>query len=131
MRLLLDTHIWIWGALEKRRLSETLTRVLSDRANEKWLSPLSIMEFYNMVAKGRTTIEREFSAWMSESIQLADFREAALTNVVALETSRFTLPHGDPIDRMLVATARAYKLTLVTADRIIIASGAVDTLANR
>ncbi len=84
-----------------------------------------------MVAKGRATIEQDFGAWVSESIQLADFREAVLTNVVALEASRFTLPHGDPIDRLLVATARAYKLTLITADISIIASGAVDTLANR
>lgn len=131
MRLLLDTHIWIWGALEKQRLSETLAQVLADRGNEKWLSPLSIMEFHNMVAKGRATIEEEFSEWVSESIRLGGFREAVLTNAVALEASRFTLPHKDPIDRLLVATARAYELTLVTADRSIIAAGAVEILANR
>lgn len=84
-----------------------------------------------MVAKGRATIEEEFCEWVSESIRLGGFREAVLTNAVALEASRFTLPHKDPIDRLLVATARAYELTLVTADRSIIAAGAVEILANR
>ncbi len=131
MRLLLDTHIWLWGMFETERLSANLTRVLADSANEKWLSPLSILEFYNLVAKRRIAIEKEFGVWVSESIGIAGFHEATLTNQVALEAARFILPHGDPIDRLLVATARAYELTLVTADRNLITAGAVDTLANR
>jgi PIN domain nuclease of toxin-antitoxin system len=131
LRLLLDTHIWLWGVFETERLSAGLTRVLSDSRNERWLSPLSILEFYNLVAKRRIAIEKEFGVWVSESIAIAGFHEATLTYQVALEAARFPLPHGDPIDRLLVASARAYELTLVTADRNLIAAGAVDTLANR
>ena len=58
-------------------------------------------------------------------------REATLTNDVVVEGAAVFLPHDDPADRFLVATARYYELTLVTADQRLIDSNLVPVLANR
>jgi PIN domain nuclease of toxin-antitoxin system len=58
-------------------------------------------------------------------------REAAVTYQVAEETARVSLPHRDPADRFLVATARVFDLTLVTADRQLIHARQVPILTNR
>jgi len=60
-----------------------------------------------------------------------ELRHADFTFEVAKEASTFQMPHSDPFDHLLVATARHYKLTFVTADQRIIDSGSVDILAGR
>ena len=44
MKLLLDTHIWLWSVLEPHRLSRRVAKALQDSSNELWLSPISIWE---------------------------------------------------------------------------------------
>jgi PIN domain nuclease of toxin-antitoxin system len=58
-------------------------------------------------------------------------REAQITYQVAQETARVQLPHRDPADCFLVATARVFDLTLVTADEQLLKSRQVAVLANR
>jgi PIN domain nuclease of toxin-antitoxin system len=58
-------------------------------------------------------------------------REAPVTYQVAEETARVQLPHRDPADRLLVATARVFDLTLVTADQQLIRARQVSVLSNR
>ncbi len=53
MRLLLDTHIWIWSVAEKSRLRPRVLKALENPANELWLSPISVWEFLMLVEKGR------------------------------------------------------------------------------
>lgn len=59
------------------------------------------------------------------------WREAPFTTEVALEAASFGLPHRDPSDRLLVATARWYGLTLVTADAMLLSANACALLPNR
>ena len=53
MKLLLDTHIWIWYLLGNPRLSEILQKAIADRKNELWLSPISIWETLLLTEKGK------------------------------------------------------------------------------
>lgn len=130
MRLLLDTHIWIWSMLEPSRLGRKTRKVLEDPKNEFWLSPVSTWELTMLVEKGRIKLDRNVGKWVVQALEEAPFLEAPLTHEVALETTRFELPHRDPADRFLVATARLLNLTLVTADRSLIDSKAVAILGN-
>jgi len=57
------------------------------------------------------------ASWISASLAESPFREATLTNEVALASDSITLPHRDPADTFLAATAKVYDLTLVTADQ--------------
>jgi PIN domain nuclease of toxin-antitoxin system len=131
LRLLLDTHIWLWSRVERHRLSPLVLQSLANQENELWLSPLSIFELILAHSKGRLVLKQPLAEWLSGLLETAPVVEAPVTNAVARETHAFTLSHGDPIDKLLVATARVFELTLVTADRSIIRSQAVPVLSNR
>jgi len=131
MKLLLDTHIWLWGLLEPHKLSGKVSKELADPANELWLSPISVWETLVLGQKGRIRLEGEPAAWIAKALSAAPLKEAPLTAEVALETAKVRLAHRDPADRFLVATARVFGLTLVTADDHLIRARQVAVLANR
>ena len=116
MKLLLDTHVWLWGLTTPSRLARRVFSALEDPQNELWLSPISVWEARVLCEKGK--LESNGDAWLkiAASVESGKFTEAAFTNAVAMEVARVRLPQRDPADRFLVATARVYGLTLVTAD---------------
>ena len=129
MRLLLDTHIWLWCLGEPARLGPRLRRAVKDGANELWLSPVSAWEALLLNAKGRIRLRGDLAAWLERAT--AGTREAPLTHEIVLAAHRLALPHRDPADRFLVATAQVLGLTLVTADQRLLGLGEVRTMANR
>ena len=131
MRLLLDTHIWIWSLLEPERLSARVLAEIESPDNELWLSPISTWELLMLIEKGRVVVDKEPVPWVAEVSRAVALREAALTHEVAVESRLVDLPHQDPADRFLAATARVYDLTLVTADDRLLGSRRIATLANR
>ena len=131
MKLLLDTHIWVWSALDRARLSSRLTAALENPSNELWLSPISLWEVLTLCQKNRLILHPNPQAWIANMLDAVPMREAQITYQVAQETDRVQLPHRDPADRFLVATARVFDLTLVTADEHLLKSRQVPVLANR
>ncbi|MEK7474892.1 MAG: type II toxin-antitoxin system VapC family toxin [Candidatus Coatesbacteria bacterium] len=131
MTLLLDTHVWIWSLLDPGRLGAKTTRLLEDRGNELWLSPISVWECLVLAGKGRLAIEQDPGEWVEEALRRAPMKEAPLTHEIALDSRRVDLPHQDPADRLLAATARVMGLKLVTADDRLIKSPAVPTISLR
>jgi len=130
MQLLLDTHIWLWSRDEPKRLNRRVTNALEDSRNELWISPASIWEILHLSGRGRMKLKGGPNRWISEALAKVSYGEATLTNEVAMETLTFVLPHRDPIDIFLVATAKVYDLTLVTSDTKILAAKACAVLAN-
>lgn len=131
MKLLLDTHIWLWSLLEPERLTRRVAAALRSASNELWLSPISIWETMQLLERGRVEIDSEPSEWLYEMLRAASLREAPLTHDVAIEAVLIDLPHRDPADRFIAASAKAHELTLVTADDRLLKSRQFATLANR
>ncbi len=131
MKLLLDTHIWIWGASGSERLAPRVLQELEKADNELWLSPISLWELGMLFERGRVDVDQDLDAWVSRALRAFPLHEAPITNEVALETFKVRLPHRDPADRFLAATARVFDLTLVTADRELAKLGDVRVLINR
>ena len=131
MRLLLDTHIWIWSLLDPSKLSKRVRAELESADNELWLSPVSSWELLILIERGRVAVDKDPVPWVTEVSKAIALREAALTHDVAIESRLADLAHQDPADRFLAATARVYDLTLVTADERLLASRRISTLANR
>ena len=129
MRLLLDTHIWLWSMLEPERLGPRVQRELKEPDNEIWLSPISAWEVLTLSAKGKLRLQWDVSEWVAQAIR--PFREAPLTHEIALATRQLQFTHQDPADRFLAATAKVLDLTLVTADAHLLGLGEIATLANR
>jgi PIN domain nuclease of toxin-antitoxin system len=131
MKLLLDTHIWLWSILTPERLSPKVRGALRDRSNELWLSPISTWELAVLSAKGRIVLNEDVAQWVARAMAAAPLREAPLTHEIVLETTKLRLPHSDPADYFLGATARVLDLTLVTADKRLIQARQFPVLANR
>ena len=130
MKLLLDTHIWLWSLGEPHRLSRRVAKELDDRQNELWLSPISIWEAFLLFKKKRVQISTDFTTWLANSLSDLPVIEAPLTFEVARTLPTVVVPHEDPADLFLAATAKAFGLTLITADRNLIKTEGISILAN-
>ena len=130
LRLLLDTHIWLWSRLERARLSRQTVTALESPENELWLSPISIWEFAMLVEKGRLVLNVSVEAWIDEAMERMPTREAPVTHEIALASRAVDLPHKDPADRFLAATAKVMGLTLVTADGHLAEASYISVLRN-
>jgi PIN domain nuclease of toxin-antitoxin system len=128
MRYLLDTHVWVWSLLEPERLPKRALKVLGDASSEGWLSPVSVWELSLLIERGRLEVDGEPGAWVREALRATPLREAPLNHEIALCSGSVRVPHGDPADRFLVATADVYELTLVTADERLLSARACKVL---
>ena len=128
MKLLLDTHIWIWFLQDPGRLAPSVRRELADQANELWISPISVWEALNLRRKGRIATSGDFTTWLERSTP--GIFQAPLTHQIVVATEHLNL-HSDPADRFLAATAQVLDLTLVTADARLLGLGTIRTLGNR
>jgi PIN domain nuclease of toxin-antitoxin system len=131
MNLLLDTHIWIWNDTAPEKLSSEITRELANLENQLWLSPVSIWEVTVLLEKRKIDLKEDFRSWADESVTDLQLHEATITWEVAHELRYTMLGHRDPADRFLVATAKVYDLTLVTADERLISVPGLKVLPNR
>lgn len=130
MKLLLDTHIWVWSVLEPNRISRRVAAKLDSSENELWLSPISIWEAMLLHRKGRLKIPEGFSTWVRRSLTGISFTEAPFTFEVAAALPAIQLPHADPADLFLAASAKAFGLTLVTSDRNLLRTHGISVLEN-
>jgi|SRR5713101_1014858 len=131
MKLLLDTHIWLWSVLEPKRLSSRVAEALENPESELWLSPISIWELLILCEKGRMALDEEIEVWIPRAMRALPLREASVTFEVAREVGRVRLSHRDPADHFLVATAKVFELTLVTSDEHLLKARNISVLANR
>lgn len=131
MRLLLDTHIWLWSLGEPAKLSRRVKTALTRAANELWISPISVWELLILAERGRVKLDDEPRRWVADALARTPAQEAVLTFEVAVRSREVMLAHPDPADRFLMATALVYDLTLVTADDSLIDAKVCPVLANR
>ncbi|MGH9498928.1 MAG: type II toxin-antitoxin system VapC family toxin [Terriglobales bacterium] len=130
MKLLLDTHIWIWSVSEPQRLARRVAKALDDPKNQLWLSPVSIWEAMLLHRKGRLKVPEGFSTWLSRALTITSFTEAPFTFDVAAALSAMDLPHADPADVFLAVSAKLFELTLVTSDRNLIRAKEISVMEN-
>ena len=124
-RYLLDTHILLWCLLDPSSLTEGVANELNNAVNELWLSPITTWEILILSEKGRIQLDAPPIDWMNDVLSTLPFFEATLNHEIAMQSRKIILPHQDPADRFIAASAVVYGLTLVTADPNLI-SGAVD-----
>lgn len=123
MTVVLDTHSWIWFLNADPRLgrdarTEIEAATLRDRAV---LSAISLWEISMLVARGRLTLPRDPREWLEFHLSRPGFTVHPLSIAVAVESNRLPAdPHGDPADRIVIATARHLDALLVTADQKIL-----------
>ena len=119
MKLLLDTHIFLWALLAPERLNAAAANELELTTNEIWLSPISVWETLILSSRGRILLKPDPVTWIRKALRGLTPKEAPLTNEVAIRSRTLNLPHSDPADKFLAATAAVFDLTLVTVDELL------------
>lgn len=114
---LLDTHIWFWYLIGSDRLPTGLRDLLDTPQQVSWLSPISVWEVGMLAARGRMQLHVELRQWVVQARQQFPLQDAPLNLEVALTSREITLPHRDPADHFIAATAIVYDLTLLTIDQ--------------
>ncbi|OHB76118.1 MAG: hypothetical protein A2Z34_02460, partial [Planctomycetes bacterium RBG_16_59_8] len=95
MKLLLDTHVWVWSMLDPARLSRKTSTILRSPENEIWLSSISLWEFLMMVAKGRILLREETDRWLDAAFEKAPINEAPLSFEIVRTSRAMRFSHRD------------------------------------
>jgi PIN domain nuclease of toxin-antitoxin system len=111
--LLLDTNALLWSLLEKKRLSPSAVDAIGDKANDVFVSVVSVWEIEIKRAKGRLHVPLE----IEPTLTAQRFRSLPITLRHAQAVESLPHHHRDPFDRMLVVQAQLEGMTLVTSDR--------------
>ncbi len=83
MKLLLDTHIWLWIHREPWKLTSEVNQILADPDTDLWLSPVSIWELITLLDKRRVSIREDVNQWIEKSQRELLLREAPFSWEVA------------------------------------------------
>jgi PIN domain nuclease of toxin-antitoxin system len=118
MRLLLDTHSFLWFITGDERLSQTARELVEDSSNQPWLSIASLWEIAIKTSIGRLELARPFGELIPEQMNLngieaLDIRVEHLAQVVQLP-----FHHRDPFDRLLIAQAQIEDMPIVGSDAL-------------
>lgn len=118
MRLLVDTHLLLWGAENPKRISKAARTMMDDPEAEAWFSAASIWEATIKHALGK----RDFAfdpRVVRRGLLDHDWQELQVTGEHALAIAQLPPIHKDPFDRLLVAQAKVEGLTLLTSDKVV------------
>lgn len=137
--MVLPYHMhWFGGFFRRTQNQQELTAEIEshlqlhiDDLIQSGLSPVSVWELLMLADKGRLEFAGNADEWLSAALEKGPMREAPLTFDIARQSRCVDLPHEDPADRFLAATAKILALTLVTADERLRHSSDFSTLFNK
>lgn len=118
MRLLLDTHAFLWWVADVPDLSGKARRTMAAARNECYVSVASCWEIAIKCSLGKLTIAGTLERFLPEQLSTNGFRELPIEVRHAARVARLPFHHRDPFDRLLVAQALEEELSIVSADPI-------------
>jgi PIN domain nuclease of toxin-antitoxin system len=128
IKLLLDTHVWIWLSMEdKKSLSSKAIKTMQ-QASLKFISAISCWELAKLVEKGRIGFSIPTLTWIRRSFQEYEIRMVELTAEIAVESTQLKGMHADPADQIIAATSRVTGMPLVTSDKRLRQLNGVETI---
>lgn len=117
MKLLLDTHAFLWAAAEPGELSTKALRAIKSSANELFVSAVSAWEIATKFRLGKLPDAKIVVENFSGIVTKLRASDLPITRTHALRAGSYPQAHADPFDRMLIAQAEIEGLTLVSKDR--------------
>jgi PIN domain nuclease of toxin-antitoxin system len=125
MRLLLDTHAFLWFVLNDPALNLAARDLMVEPENDLLISPASYWEIAIKISLGKYQLPGSFESWMQQQIQVNDFEILPITLAHAATVVSLPFHHKDPFDRLLVAQALTEQIPILSADTILDAYGVV------
>jgi len=118
MRLLLDTHCWIWMQTDPERFSKRTREILIDPANELMLSVASIWELVIKTTLGKLRLPADIREYVTTRNAQHGIVTLAIVPAHAFRVAALPTHHRDPFDRMLAAQSLVEDIPLLTSDPI-------------
>jgi PIN domain nuclease of toxin-antitoxin system len=121
--IVLDTHTWVWWVNGQPALSQRGQRAIRKAASEAavYISSISVWEVAQLVAKGRLELTMDVESWVRKSEAMPFLHFISVDNAIAMKSVQLSGPfHGDPADRIIVATSIILGFPLITRDRRIL-----------
>lgn len=119
MRLLLDTHAFLWVSGDSGRLGRKARSAIADRDNEIFVSAAVGWEIAIKHGLGKLSLPNDPASYVPARIAALGFQALPITLQHALATAKLPPFHNDPFDRVMIAQAQLEGLTFVTADPIV------------
>jgi PIN domain nuclease of toxin-antitoxin system len=119
MRLLVDTHAFLWLILDDPSLSDTARREIRSRDNEVWLSAASGWEIAIKYGLGKLPLPEEPDRYVSRMRRRSGIESLPIGEAEVCQIHRLPPIHRDPFDRLLVAQANCHGLVIVTDDPVV------------
>lgn len=123
MKLLLDTHVWLWWNTESERLAPTAVRQIENPRNEVYLSAASVWELAIKCRLGKLPLPEPVATYVARRLESDAVRELPVRAGHAAGVEILEPLHRDPFDRLLVVQARHEGLRLLTVDPLVLAYG--------
>ncbi|MEO5351602.1 MAG: type II toxin-antitoxin system VapC family toxin [Magnetococcus sp. XQGC-1] len=114
--LILDTHIWIWWVKQDRQLSPVISRRLESTQARVAISSISIYEAVLQICRGRVEIDLPLQKWLHVATVAAGVEVLAINAEIATAAAGLPLHHGDPLDRIIIATALHHDAEIASVD---------------
>lgn len=121
MRLLLDTHCWLWFLLTPERLNESAREALTETENEIFFSAASSWEIVVKFALGKLKLPQPPSEYIPDRLATLGHQPLPIRQDHVLQIEGLPPHHRDPFDRILVAQAQVESIQFMTADKILTA----------
>jgi PIN domain nuclease of toxin-antitoxin system len=118
MKLLLDTHAFLWFINGNSKLSFRAREWIEDEANAKWVSAASLWEMAIKISLGRLSLEQPFEVLIPSQLELNGFSLLPLRISHIAKTIPLPFHHRDPFDRVLAAQCLAEEMAVVSADAV-------------
>ena len=118
MKLLLDTHVWLWWLTDPERLGSYTRKEVSNPSNAVYLSAASSWELTIKYSLGRLPLPEPPLEFVPKRLQRDQIIALPVSHLHALTVSRLPAIHQDPFDRILIAQAMVEDLTLCTVDSL-------------
>ncbi|HXU46002.1 MAG TPA: type II toxin-antitoxin system VapC family toxin [Thermoanaerobaculia bacterium] len=117
MRILLDTHCWLWMQADSKRLSQPTRALLQDPDNQLFLSAASSWEIAIKYALGKLPLPLPPVEYVLSRMETSGTTPLPVQHSHALHVGSLPHHHADPFDRLLIAQAQLENLELLTVDR--------------
>ena len=114
--IVLDTHAWLWWLSDPSHLGRTAAKRIEE-TDRIGIAAVSCLEVAAAVAKGRIGLDRGTLEWLQQALAAPRVELLPLTPAVAVKATLLGRFHGDPADRLIVATAILESAVLITKDR--------------
>lgn len=118
MRVLLDTHVFLWWIEGDAGLSRKANRTIADPTNECLLSLASCWEMATKISLGKLKLPGVMERFIPEQLAVNAFRQLDIEFKHVARVAALPFHHKDPFDRLLVAQALEERLPIVSADRV-------------